>query len=71
VLVTVELFLHVTRNDDNRLSGTVRVATESGERPFSGTLELMRVFEELVPVEATDADATGSKTGARTHTSST
>jgi hypothetical protein len=48
-LVTVDLRLQVTRADDDRLSGTV---TRAGTvRSFSGVLELMRVFEELVPSE--------------------
>ena len=47
--------MHVSRGDDNRLSGTVRTVRnpnlrqDAGLREFSGTLELMRVFEELVP----------------------
>ena len=46
--MTVDLRLQVTRSDDDRLSGTV---TRAGAvRNFSGVLELMRVFEELVPV---------------------
>ena len=46
----MDLLLHVIRDDDDRLRGTV---TRAGGTPrtFSGTLELMRVFEELVPVE--------------------
>ena len=47
--VTVNLRLEVTRGEDNRLSGTVRADTPAEVRAFSGTLELMRVFEELVP----------------------
>jgi hypothetical protein len=51
----VALVMHVSRGDDNRLSGTVQTVRdpdlreEAGLREFSGTLELMRVFEELVP----------------------
>jgi hypothetical protein len=48
-LVTVNLRLEVTRGEDDRLSGTVRTDTQAEARVFSGTLELMRVFEELVP----------------------
>jgi len=45
--VNVDLRLQVTRDEDERLSGTV---TGAGEvRTFSGVLELMRVFEDLVP----------------------
>jgi hypothetical protein len=50
----VDLHLHVTRGEDNRLSGTVRAGANA--QSFSGTLELMRVFEELVPVEADAAE---------------
>ncbi len=49
--MTVNLLLHVSRSEDNRLSGTVRSGNEAEVHPFSGTLELMRVFEELVPPE--------------------
>ncbi len=53
----VDLLLQVSRSADNRLSGTVRAAKGGDARPFSGTLELMRVFEELVPVQAHAADS--------------
>ena len=54
--MAVDLFLQVSRSDDNRLSGTVRSGEEPDGRPFSGTLELMRVFEELVPAEGDVAE---------------
>jgi hypothetical protein len=48
--------MQVSRGDDDRLTGTVRAARNPSVREFSGTLELMRVFEELVPVDvATDS----------------
>lgn len=47
--MAVDLLLQVTRSAANRLSGTVRTVSGSETRRFSGTLELMRVFEELVP----------------------
>ncbi len=50
--MAVELFLHIARDTDNRLTGTVRARGASEALSFSGTLELMRVFEELVPAEA-------------------
>jgi hypothetical protein len=64
--MAVELLLHIARDADDRLTGTVRARGASEALSFSGTLELMRVFEELVP---TDASATvnarpGSLTGA-------
>jgi hypothetical protein len=40
--------MHVSRGDDNRLTGTVRAARDPEAREFSGMLELMRVFEDLV-----------------------
>ena len=46
----VELLLRVARSTDNRLTGTVAVNGSANARDFSGTLELMRAFEELVPV---------------------
>lgn len=44
----MHLSLDVLRTDDGRLEGTV--ITETGrERPFSGTLDLLRVLEDLTP----------------------
>ena len=60
--VTVNLLLQVSRSADNRLSGTVQMTGGSDARAFSGTLELMRVFEELVP--ATTEEHTHTDTGA-------
>jgi len=51
--VAVDLVMRVSRGEDDRLSGTVRVAQDADCRDFSGTLELMRVFEELVPTDRT------------------
>jgi hypothetical protein len=48
--VVLELVMQVSRDDDNRLSGTVRLGRGSQLHSFSGTLELMRAFEELVPL---------------------
>ena len=50
--VTIELILQVSRSVENRLSGTVRSCKDAEPHHFSGTLELMRVFEDLVPVVA-------------------
>lgn len=47
----VELIMRVSRDDDNRLSGIVRSDHAQEALRFSGTLELMRVFEELVPLD--------------------
>jgi hypothetical protein len=59
--VTVELIMRVSRSEDNRLSGTVRLGDAAEAHGFSGTLDLMRVFEELVPAdpEAAAANPTG------------
>ena len=44
----VELVMQVSRGADDRLSGSVRVDGDVERYRFSGTLELMRVFEQLV-----------------------
>jgi hypothetical protein len=56
----VALRIHVSRGEDNRLSGTVATTDDVEVRSFSGTLELMRVFEELVPVEGETVEADAS-----------
>jgi hypothetical protein len=65
--VAVKLLMQVSRGEDSRLTGTVHAADGTDTRRFSGTLELMRVFEELVPVagrpEATDAASTPEHRG--------
>ncbi len=48
--MVVELVMQVSRGGDDRLSGCVRLAQGAHARDFSGTLELLRVFEELVPI---------------------
>jgi hypothetical protein len=60
--VPVDLHLQMSRGEDDRLSGTVSTAGDDTVHGFSGTLELMRVFEELVPFErvAAEADRSGS-----------
>ena len=50
--MTVELIMQVSSGEDNRLSDTARRGNAAEARIFSGTLELMRVFEELVPADA-------------------
>jgi hypothetical protein len=59
--VTVEILLRVTRGDDDRLDGSASVVGHPEVREFSGTLELMRVFEDLVPAgepaDGADSDA--------------
>ena len=57
----VELIMQVTRSEDDRLSGNVRDADSAGARDFSGTLELMRVLEDLVPADPGREAATGRR----------
>lgn len=58
--VDVELVMQISRAQDDRLSGTVRRSPEADLRPFSGTLELMRVLEDLVPTTG-DERAAGAR----------
>jgi hypothetical protein len=46
--MAIDLHIHVDRGDDNRLNGTVRAVDADVVRSFSGTLELLRVFEDLL-----------------------
>jgi hypothetical protein len=57
--VAVEILLRVTRGADDRLDGSARISGGTEVREFSGMLELMRVFEELIPAlrEPTDLGA--------------
>jgi hypothetical protein len=59
--MTVQLIMQVSRGDDDRLTGTVRRGNDADGHRFSGTLELMRVFEELVPAdrEGTEPSSVG------------
>ena len=56
-LVAVEILLRVTRGTGDRLDGSARISGGDEIREFSGMLELMRVFEELVPGEGTASPA--------------
>ena len=49
----------MSRDANNRLSGTVAIDGAGEARAFSGTLELMSVFEELVPVKPAAGEHTG------------
>ena len=43
--------MRVSRGEGDRLTGTIRNTAGSDVREFSGMLELMRVFEDLVPTD--------------------
>ena len=62
--LAVDLHLQVSRSTDNRLSGTVRLPDGRHAHAFSGTLELMRVFEELVPPGLDEVAADSSESAA-------
>jgi hypothetical protein len=49
--MTVDLVMRVARDGRERLIGTLRLARGTEDRGFSGTLELMRALEELVPAD--------------------
>ncbi len=55
-LVAVEILLRVTRGTGDRLNGSACINGGTDVREFSGMLELMRVFEELIPTERPPAD---------------
>jgi hypothetical protein len=54
--VAIEILLRVTRSAGDRLNGSAKLATGSEVREFSGMLELMRVFEDLIPADGFDGD---------------
>lgn len=47
--MAIEILLRMTRGDGDRLDGSATVADRSDVYHFSGMLELLRVFEDLVP----------------------
>jgi hypothetical protein len=53
--VGLDLHIHLDRDEDDRLNGTVRVLDAGEVRSFSGTLELLRVFEDLLSTDAASA----------------
>jgi hypothetical protein len=57
--MAVEILLRVRRGAGDRLDGSACVSGGTEIREFSGMLELMRVFEELIPArdEQTDGRA--------------
>ena len=58
--VTVTLMMEVSRDAGQRLSGRISDVQNLQQRDFSGTLELMRVFEDLVPSEANPGSDEGA-----------
>jgi len=61
----VNLLLQVSRSAATRLSGTVQMTDGSDARAFSGTLELLRVFEELVPATTEEHTHTDTRASAQ------
>ena len=58
------LVVDLLRADDGRLEGTV--TTETGrEHPFSGTLEMLRILEDLDAPDAPDASSGPDAAGHR------
>lgn len=47
--MAIEILLRMTRGAGDRLDGSATVADRSDVYHFSGMLELLRVFEDLVP----------------------
>jgi hypothetical protein len=70
-LVAVEILLRVTRGAGDRLDGSACISGATDVREFSGMLELMRVFEDLIPTQPStaariaDPPPDGSPTDAR------
>ena len=56
-LVAVEILLRVRRGAGDRLDGSACISGGTDVRTFSGMLELMRVFEELIPEHDERMDA--------------
>jgi hypothetical protein len=56
-LVAVEILLRVRRGAGDRLDGSACITGGTDVREFSGMLELMRVFEELIPEHDERIDA--------------
>jgi hypothetical protein len=53
------LTLEISRSSDGRLDGNVRAEAAEPWRPFSGTLELLKVLEEIL--DATEQGANRSR----------
>jgi hypothetical protein len=52
--VTVRLFMQVSRDNDGRLGGQVFPVDSDKMHDFSGTLELLKVLEDLVLPDSED-----------------
>jgi hypothetical protein len=59
--VEVEILLRVTRGAGDRLDGSASVIGRPEVREFSGMLELMRVFEDLIPADGAGAGAASAE----------
>jgi len=53
--MAIDLHIHISSSDGKRLNGTVRAFGAEEVRAFSGTLELLRVFEDLLAVQHVEA----------------
>jgi hypothetical protein len=50
------LTIEISRSSEGRLDGNVRAESTEPWRPFSGTLELLKVLEEILDVTEKAAD---------------
>ena len=53
--MAIDLHIHIASGDDKRLNGTVRAFGADEVCAFSGTLELLRVFEDLLAAQHAEA----------------
>jgi hypothetical protein len=61
--VTIEILLRVTRDAGDRLYGSAKLTGGSEAREFSGMLELMRVFDDLIPPVRGEPDRSPAAAG--------
>jgi hypothetical protein len=59
--VATEILLRVTRGAGDRLNGSAVLAGDAEVHEFSGMLELMRVFEDLIPPDGRGAHAAADR----------
>ena len=61
--MTIDILLRVTRDAGNRLYGSATLTGGSETREFSGMLELMRVFDDLIPPVRDEPDGSPAAAG--------